>query len=280
VEMPRGTQLSLVERTQIESLRGKWVLNKRSGRKRILADRDKRSIKRLAITNNFSCTQIKSELGLNVTKRRINQILNEDLDLDWLSLKNNNIIFSDEKKFNLDGPDGFKYYWREKGGDTRTRIARNSQGGFLMIWVAFGYRARSPICFISHKMNAENYVELLDNVFVEFAEENYGNNFIFQQDNAPIYVAKRTKAFFEEKDIAVLDWPPLSPDLNPAENLWGILSAEIYKSGMIYKSIKELKETLIKKWDKIPQNELQKLINSMPLRLNEVIKNRGGHTYY
>ena len=57
-----------------------------------------------------------------------------------------------------------------------------------MTWVAFGYRSRSPICFISHKINAENYVELLDNVLINYAEENYGNNFIFQQDNAQCHI--------------------------------------------------------------------------------------------
>lgn len=259
--MPRGCHLSLVERTKIDLLREygetiraialklnrskstihKYLLDpksygtkKRSGRHPKVTERDKRSIKRLATTNNFSCGQIKAELSLSVTRRRINQILNEDLQItrqqmipkpkltsrhkaarlsfaekykfwedEW-----QNVLFSDEKKFNLDGPDGFHGYWRAKGQNNQVRVARNFKGGSLMTWLSFGYRARSPICFISHKMNAENYVDLLDNVFIEFAEENYGNNFIFQQDNAPIHTARTTKGFFVEKNIDVLDWPP------------------------------------------------------------------------
>ena len=38
------------------------------------------TVKRLSVANSFSCQQIKSELNLNVTARRVNQILNENFD--------------------------------------------------------------------------------------------------------------------------------------------------------------------------------------------------------
>ena len=37
------------------------------------------------------------------------------------------------------------------------------------------------------------------------------------------------KEWAAENGVELLDWPPYSPDLNPIENLWHILKAEIMK---------------------------------------------------
>lgn len=90
------------------------------------------------------------------------------------------VIFSDEKKFNLDVPDEFQMSWQDLRFPRQTRCARNFQGGSVMLWAAFGYRDKSNICFISNKMNAERYVELLYSELIEFAGEHYGDNWVFQ----------------------------------------------------------------------------------------------------
>ncbi len=49
-------------------------------------------------------------------------------------------------------------------------------------------------------------------------------DFIFQQDLAPAHTAK---SWFNDHGVTVLDWPANSPDLNPIDNLWGIVKRKM-----------------------------------------------------
>ena len=103
---------------------------------------------------------------------------------------------------------------------------------------------------------------------------------IFQQDNAAIHNTSVTKKYLLEQKIRFLDHPACSPDLNPIENLWGLIVAKVYERGWQYLSISELKNTILDAWRKIPLIQLQKLVNSMSSRIFEVIKANSGSTKY
>lgn len=278
----------------------------RLGRPPRVDERTKRQIKRLAVNKSLSSGQIKTQLSLDITKRRVRQILSSDKNIRYEKMLSvpqlkpvhkrarlqfaeryrfwthewEKIIFSDEKKFNLDGPDGKMMNWRDTRRERQTCYARNFGGGTVMVWAAFGVRGKSSICFISTNMNSEMYIELLDSVLVDFGEGFWGNDWIFQQDNASIHISGKTKSFLQSRNIEYLDWPARSPDLNPIENLWGLLSNNVYKNGRQFETAKDLKKAIQEEWSKIDESTLQNLILSMPRRLNEVIANRGGHTHY
>ena len=42
---------------------------------------------------------------------------------------------------------------------------------------------------------------------------------ISMQDNAPCHKAKTVLSFLQEEGLAVMKWPPQSPDMNPLDNV-------------------------------------------------------------
>lgn len=149
-----------------------------------------------------------------------------------------------------------------------------------MIWAAFGHRGKTPICFVSHKMNSEKYIELIENVLIDFGDDLWGETWIFQQDNAAIHSSNQTKSFFASRNTEVLEWLAISPDLNPIENLWGILSQRVYAHGRQFDSLSHRKVAIQEEWAKIDAPVLESLISSMPQRLSDVISAKGGRTKY
>ncbi|KAJ5860213.1 uncharacterized protein N7529_007523 [Penicillium soppii] len=105
-------------------------------------------------------------------------------------------------------------------------------------------------------------------------------NAIFQQDNAPVHTA-----YILECEI--MEWPPYSPDLNPIENLWSLLKAEILKRHpeLMHlpnnESTKDLLlETAQEAWEGLDIEIFKHLSETMPHRVADVIKYGGWHTSY
>ena len=77
------------------------------------------------------------------------------------------------------------------------------------------------------------------------AKDLMGSDFTLHQDNASIHVSKFTKQWFSEKEIDLLEWPSISPDINPIENLWGILVRRVYAHGRQFVNFNDLKNAIL-----------------------------------
>lgn len=276
---------------------------KRKGRPPKLTSHMRHQIIRKASNCSISLQQLKQRLSLGVSRETIRQVLVKCPYIKWakkmkapklkpthierrLSFANTNMhrqwqmtIFSDEKKFTLDGP-GFSGYWRDTRKEPQHLCTRNFGGGSCMVWAGFCMTGKLKLVFTSCKMNSKNYIQVLEQCLLPFLHTHCCDHFTFQQDNASIHRSKETKKWFAEHNIDLLDWPARSPDLNPIENLWGILVRRIYANGDQYETIKDLQSAILKAWENIEKPVLQSLISSMAHRLTAVIDKCGNVTPY
>jgi hypothetical protein len=74
--------------------------------------------------------------------------------------------------------------------------------------------------------------------------------------------------------VDLLDFPPYSPDLNPNENLWGILKARV--ESRLARTTDEVERVLKEEWEALDKEVLTSLAHSMPTRCAAVVAN-GGH---
>ena len=80
--------------------------------------------------------------------------------------------------------------------------------------------------------------------------------------------------------MEVLKWPTRSPDLNPIENVWGLLAGEVYSNGKQYFSVQELKDALNKTWKKRDEKSLKPFLDSLKNRVKELIIKKGDKIHY
>ncbi len=148
-----------------------------------------------------------------------------------------------------------------------------------MIWGAMSSAGVGPLCFFKTSVTAPVYQDLLEHVMLPSADQLFKDaDFIFQQDLAPAHTAKSTKSRLNDHGVGVLDWPANSPDLNPIENLWGIVKRK--NRNKRPKNADELKVTVKETWASIPPQQCHKLITSMPRRIEAVITAKGAPTKY
>src|SRR5216117_2395091 len=80
--------------------------------------------------------------------------------------------------------------------------------------------------------------------------------------------------------METLEWLPNSPDLNPIENIWSYMKDIIARDYSYVSSEETMKEIVQELWDKFADNRWDSLIASMPERMQEVIKAKGGSTHF
>lgn len=193
-----------------------------------------------------------------------------------------NVIFSDESKFNVFGSDGKQKVWRRPNTELSRKnlnVTVKHGGGKVMVWGCFAASGVGSLVFIEGNMNAKMYIDILRKNLRPSAEKlGISESFLYYQDNDPKHKAHETRMWLLFNCPKVLETPPQSPDCNPIENLWEYLDRRVRETPI--SSVPQLKKRLLEEWNKIPTDYLQRLVQSMPRRLEAVLRAKGMHTKY
>ncbi|KAJ6229129.1 transposable element-related [Anaeramoeba flamelloides] len=154
--------------------------------------------------------------------------------------------------------------WKKVVFTDETWFYLESLNGF--IWRQWG----------ENDVNSESYQNNIISrcrVFTDMDKE-YGQwNWLLMQDGAPAHTSNSTKEYLSNKCLVLKNWPPNSPDLNPIENLWGIMGRRISKESP--NTERKLEIIVRKVWKNIEWEVIENLINSMEKRLRLVVHLNG-----
>lgn len=201
------------------------------------------------------------------------------------------VLFSDETRVCLFCNDRRKRVYRRQGERFAQACIQETVeygGGSCMFWGGISADGKTELSCVSRtggargqgSMTAHRYItEILEEHVVPYAGF-IGDGFTLMHDNARAHTAGIVQGYLQEVGIPVMQWPARSPDLNPIEHLWDQLKRKVRSRDPAPATLQELQDAVIEEWDRIPQEEVLKLVRSMRERMEDVIRARGGNTRF
>ncbi len=146
-----------------------------------------------------------------------------------------------------------------------------------MVWGCMSAAGSGELQFIEGTMNANMYCDIRKQSMIPSLQR-LGRRAVFHHDNDPKHTSKTTTALIKKLRVKVIDWPSMSPDLNPFEHLWDILKRKVEEGK--FSNIHQLRDVVMEEWKRTPVATCEALVNFMRKRVKAVLENKGGHTKY
>lgn len=149
-------------------------------------------------------------------------------------------------------------------------VAATGGGGRVGFWGTISSQGTGCFRVYGENTNSDVYCNILDDYLVPTVQL-YGleGKFMFQHDNARYHTSKQTIEKLHELNVKVLKWPAKSSDLNLIEHLWSIIDNRLKSRRMC--SVKDLIDGLSGEWLSITPELCEKLVFSMPERIQKCI---------
>ena len=193
---------------------------------------------------------------------------------DW-----SNVFFADEKQYRLDGPERRQKVLYDTRFPTPTVGRMRKGNSSVQLWGAFSLASVPPLASLSAHFNAREYIGVLAARFLPYARSPVP---LLLEDRHSVHTARSVTKWCDALGIEVILLPAKSPDLNPIENVWSVVSRQVFPGTVTYRDTDSLLDAIRAAWDTVRINHTlrQHLVDSMTLRLQAVVRAKGGPTKF
>mgnify|MGYP000860321285 CR=1 FL=1 len=192
------------------------------------------------------------------------------------------VVFTDEKRFSLDGPDSWSTYTDE--GRDIYRNKRQNNGGGIMVWGCITFDGLFYLMECIGNYKSAEYCTFVINQVKPLLDTMFGEGeYLFQQDNCPIHVSSQTLNHFEAINLKTFQWPAKSPDLNIIENVWSWMVNDVYSRNRQFNSKQDLWTAICDSVADINTNKIhmvRELYNSIQSRHLKLVERAGNTINY
>ncbi|GFX29229.1 transposable element Tcb2 transposase [Trichonephila clavipes] len=191
------------------------------------------------------------------------------------------VLFSDESRFGLSSNCRRQLIWRESGTAYRPENIQEKDRYptcSIMVWAGIMINGRTRLHVVMNgTMTGQRYIDEVLLPHVRLFRGAVGDKFVFMDDNATCHRTLAVQDCLDSEDIQRLVWPARSPDLNPIENMWDALGRQVAGRNYPPTNKNTLIHALTEEWDKLPQQLLDNVVQSMVRRVECCITLHGGH---
>lgn len=150
----------------------------------------------------------------------------------------------------------------------------------VMVWAGIMTSSRTELVFIYGNMNAKKYVGDVRWPFVHPFTQSPGPDFTLMHDNAHSHSARRTRNYLAMENLRVLPWPAQSQDLNTMKHTWNKLQRRVLENLNGESNTQQLKDLLKLHSERLPQDFINNLINSIKNRCRRVLNIKSVNNLY
>ncbi|GFV92641.1 transposable element Tcb2 transposase [Trichonephila clavipes] len=181
------------------------------------------------------------------------------------------VLFSDESRFSLSSDCRRQLIWRESGTAYRPENIQEKDRYptcSIMVWAGIMINGRTRLHVVANgTMTGQRYIDevLLPHVrlFLVLSVINFFLWTTTQHVIEPLAV----QGCLDSEGIQWLVWSARSPDLNPIENVWDALGRQVAGRNYPPTNKNTLIRALTEEWDKLPQQLLDNIVQSMVRRV-------------